>query len=113
MRKMLKNEPDFFFEKMKAQNRRITFEKLKVRSITKYWVDKMNGTEPRIVFAEYDRDLFKEIRKTAKVVVKLSNESDLDFKLFKNKAVGNAFPKEYKGSFTDYVCGVGRKQISY
>ena len=113
MRKMLKTQPDNFFLEMKNQNRRIAADRLQVRGVTRYLENKRNEINAPIDFTDHDRKIFKEIRKTAKVVVKLPNENDLDFKLFKSKAVGGEFSKEYKGSFKEYVCGVGRKQISY
>ena len=108
MRKMLKTRPDNFFLEMKNQNRRIAADRLQVRGVTRYLGNKRNENNDPIDFTG-----LKELRKKAKVVVKLPNENDLDFKLFKSKAVGGEFSKEYKGSFKEYVCGVGRKQISY
>jgi hypothetical protein len=106
MRKMLKNQPDNLFEKMKNQNRRLTLNKVNLKHITR-------DSSKREAFDEIDLRILKELRRKTKVVVKLPNENDLDFKLFKSKIVGGEFPKEHHGSFNEYVCGAGRKQINY
>lgn len=113
MRKMLKKQPNNFILKMKNQNRQITADRSQIRGAIRHLEKKRNEIEPETLFTEHDRHIFKEIRKTAKVIVRLPNENDFDFKLFKSKAVGGVFLKDYKGSFNEYVCGVGRKQISY